>query len=195
MELFSSNDVKGIYPQQWNRDTVYRIGFYLPELLGAKEILIGRDPRLSSEEIFDALSRGIRDVGADVTDIGPCCTPALYFANAFYGFDGSAMITASHNPPDYNGLKISGRRAVPIDGSTGLQKLKAMVDIAPQPGRSNGRMRFLDITDDYMIFLQPYKEGIESLRLVVEANTEKGLESREKELVSLILNEQGGGAK
>ena len=89
MALFSGNDIRGIYPEQLNRETVYRIGCYLPGLLGARDIVLGRDPRLSSQEIFSALSQGIRDAGAELTDIGPCCTPSLYFANAFYGFDGS----------------------------------------------------------------------------------------------------------
>jgi phosphomannomutase len=170
VELFSTNDIRGIYSQHWNRDTAYRIGFYLPELLAAEDIVIGRDPRLSSEEIFEAVSDGIKDAGADVIDIGPCCTPSLYFANASFGFGASVMITASHNPPEYNGLKISGREAAPVGGSTGLQKLKEMVRVAPKADRSKGRMRFLDITDSYLDFLQTYKKGIESLCLVSDCS-------------------------
>jgi phosphomannomutase len=170
MELFSTNDIRGIYSQHWNRDTAYRIGFYLPELLAAKDIVIGRDPRLSSEEIFEAVSDGIQEAGADVIDIGPCCTPSVYFANANFGFGGSVMITASHNPPEYNGFKISGRQAIPIDGSTGLKKLEEMIKVAPRPGRAKGRMRFLDIADSYLCFLQPYKEGIGSLHLISDCS-------------------------
>jgi phosphomannomutase len=170
MALFSANDIRGIYPRQLNREMVYRIGYYLPGLLGARDIVVGRDPRLSSAEIFTALSEGIRDAGTDITDIGPCCTPSLYFANARYGFCGSAMITASHNPPEYNGLKISGREATPIVADTGLRELEEMVKVAPEPKRPRGRKRFLDITGDYLDFLQPYKRGIESLRLVSDCS-------------------------
>jgi phosphomannomutase len=170
MELFSANDIRGIYPRQLHRETVYRIGYYLPGLLRARDIVLGRDPRLSSQEIFTTLSQGIRDAGADVTDIGPCCTPCLYFANAYYGFDGSAMITASHNPPEYNGLKISGREAVPIVAETGLKELEEMVKGAPKPRQSKGRMRFLDVTGDYLEFLNPYKQGIGHLRLVSDCS-------------------------
>ena len=170
MALFSANDIRGIYPQQLNRETVYRIGYYLPGLLGARDIVLGRDPRLSSQEIFSALSQGIRDAGAEVTDIGPCCTPSLYFANVFYGFDGSAMITASHNPPEYNGLKISGREAVPVVADTGLKELEEMVKVAPKARRSTGRMHRLDATGDYLEFLQPYKKGIGYLRLVSDCS-------------------------
>ena len=168
--VFSSNDIRGIYPQQLNRHTVYRIGYYLPGLLGAASVVVGRDPRLSSEEIFNALSRGIMDGGADVTDIGPCCTPSLYFANAHYGFPASVMITASHNPPEYNGLKISGAGAVPVVDATGLRELEEMVKVKPKPAGEKGRTRFLDITADYLEFLQPYKRGIESLRLISDCS-------------------------
>jgi len=170
MAPFSANDIRGIHPQQLNRDMIYRIGYHLPGLLEAQDIVVGRDPRLSSEEIFTALGQGIRDAGADVTDIGPCCTPPLYSANTYYGFCGSTMITASHNPPEYNGLKISGRGARPVVAGTGLKKLEEMVEVAPIPKRSRGRMRFLDITSDYIDFLQPYKQGIGSVRLVSDCS-------------------------
>jgi phosphomannomutase len=168
--LFSDNDIRGIYPEQLNRETVYRIGYYLPGLLAARNIVLGRDPRLSSQEIFTTLSQGMMDAGAAVTDIGPCCTPSLYFANAYYGFDCSAMITASHNPPEYNGLKISGREAVPVVADTGLKELERMVKVAPKAGRSAGRMHFMDVTRDYLEFLAPYKKGIGYLRLVSDCS-------------------------
>lgn len=106
MGIFKSNDVRGIYPDELSEEAVEKIGFCLPELLGAKKIVVGRDGRRSSDMLFKALCRGINKGGADVADIGCCDTPALYFASAEYGFEGAVMITASHNPPDYNGLKI-----------------------------------------------------------------------------------------
>jgi phosphomannomutase len=166
MSPFSENDIRGIYPDQLNRALVYRIGYYLPELLKAEDIVVGRDPRLSSVEIFTTLAEGIRNAGADVVDIGACCTPSLYFANAYYGFGASVMITASHNPPEYNGLKISGRGAVPLDGTVGLRTLAGMVERRPGPTSARGRIRSLDINADYLSFIKPFKEGIDSLHLV-----------------------------
>jgi phosphomannomutase len=170
MALFSENDIRGIYPDQLDRQTIYRVGYYLPGILSAGDIVVGRDPRLSSEEIFTDLSEGIRDAGCSITDIGPCCTPSLYFANAFYGFGGSAMITASHNPPEYNGLKISGKDAVPTVAETGLNELEELVKMAPKPTGPRGRTRYLDITRDYLAFLRPYKKGIGPLRLVSDCS-------------------------
>lgn len=110
MSIFKSNDIRGIFPEELERDKVYRIGYCLPSLLNSENILIGRDSRLSSPEIFEILSSGITDASSDVTDIGLCDTPALYFATMHYRIRGSVMITASHNPPAYNGFKISRDR-------------------------------------------------------------------------------------
>lgn len=170
VELFSENDIRGVYPQDWNRETAYRIGFNLPELLRTEEILVGRDPRLSSEEIFEAVSDGIRNAGANVTDIDPCCTPSLYFANAYCVFGGSVLITASHNPPEYNRLKISGNGAVPINRASGLQDRQEMVRRSPTATKARGSLKFLDITGDYLEFLTPFKEGITDISLVSDCS-------------------------
>ena len=92
--IFKSYDIRGVYGQEWDAAMAYRIGIRLPALLGAQRMGVGRDARLSSEEIFGALCRGIADAGCGVQDIGLCDTPAVYFATAFYGMDGSVMITA-----------------------------------------------------------------------------------------------------
>ena len=106
MGIFKAYDIRGIYNKEWNSNTAYKIGFFIPRLLDSNRIIIGRDIRISSDEIFNAVSSGINDAGADVLDIGLCDTPACYFATAFYNIKGSVMITASHNPKEYNGLKI-----------------------------------------------------------------------------------------
>jgi phosphomannomutase len=107
MKAFKAYDIRGVYNKDFNKDDVYKVGFFLPRLLEAKTILIGRDVRESTDEIFDALCDGINDAGADVDSIGLSTTPMVYYTTAALKYDGSVMITASHNPKEYNGLKIS----------------------------------------------------------------------------------------
>lgn len=111
MKAFKAYDIRGIWNRDFNKEDVYRIGFYLPKLLNTNTLLLGRDVRESSPEIFDALSKGIMDAGADVHSIGLATTPLVYWATAKYGYKGSVQITASHNAPEYNGLKVSGEEA------------------------------------------------------------------------------------
>ena len=113
MGVFKSYDIRGIFGKEWDGSTARSIGEHLPGLLEARRIGVGRDVRLSSDEVFRELASGITSAGCDVADIGLCDTPAVYFATAFYDLDGSVMVTASHNPPEYNGMKVSGKEAVP----------------------------------------------------------------------------------
>ena len=114
MGAFHAYDIRGIWNKDFNKDDVYKIGFFLPSLLGADKVLVGRDVRTSSPEIYQALTEGITDSGADVYDIGLSTTPMVYYATASKGFKASVQITASHNPKEYNGLKVSGENAMPI---------------------------------------------------------------------------------
>lgn len=170
MGVFKSYDIRGIYGREWDREIAYRIGFNLPGLLRANEVLVGRDVRLSTPEVFAALSAGITDAGSDVVDIGLCTTPAVYFATAYYDLPASVMITASHNPKEYNGLKISGRQAVPVGYETGLAELEQMIRQQPAPGGRKGSVRALDIRRDYMAHLAPYKKDIREIKAVVDCS-------------------------
>ena len=98
MGAFKAYDIRGIYNKDFDKETVYKIGFFLPSLLKSKEVIVGRDVRTTSDEIFEALSRGITDSGADVWDIGLATTPMVYFATVHFESDASVQITASHNP-------------------------------------------------------------------------------------------------
>jgi phosphomannomutase len=163
LSIFKSYDIRGVFGRDWDTEAARRIGLRLPGLLGAREIVVGRDARLSSREIFDALSCGIRDAGCAVADAGTVDTPAVYFATAHYGFGGGVMITASHNPPEYNGLKISGRNAVPVGYDTGLARLEAMIaeDGGQAPGgrAARGELRLLDIRRDYLAHLSRFVDA------------------------------------
>lgn len=127
MGAFKAYDIRGIWNVDFNPYTVYKIGYFLPKLLKADHIVVGRDVRVSSDDIFEALSCGITDAGADVWNIGLATTPLVYFSTNYYKVDASVQITASHNPPEYNGLKISRTGALPVGGETGLQELEQMV--------------------------------------------------------------------
>jgi phosphomannomutase len=146
--IFKSYDIRGVWGADWDGRTARAIGRSLPGLLDAREICVGRDARLSSDEVFAAFTAGIREAGCGVADIGRCDTPAVYFATARYGFDAGVMITASHNPAEYNGLKVSGREAVPVGYDTGLDRLEAMTaaelaagEAAPAAGDSSPTSR------------------------------------------------------
>jgi phosphomannomutase len=170
MGVFKSYDIRGIYNQEWDKDLAYRIGFFLPALLETKRILVGRDARESSVEIFETLSRGIRDAGCDVTDIGLCSTPSVYFATAHYEYGGSVMITASHNPPNYNGLKISRAQAIPVGYDTGLDRLEQMVRQETSPVSAPGKLDTLDIRRAYLEHLEPYIEAVRDIKAVIDCS-------------------------
>ena len=107
MGAFHAYDIRGIYGKDWDRETAYKIGYFIPRLLDTDKVLVGRDCRVSSPEIHDAVVQGINDAGADVYDIGLSSTPMVYFGTANYGFHASVQITASHNAAPYNGMKVS----------------------------------------------------------------------------------------
>jgi phosphomannomutase len=170
MGIFKSYDIRGIYNREWDKDLAYRIGFFLPALLETKRILVGRDARESSGEIFEALSRGMRDAGCNVTDIGLCSTPSVYFATAHFDFGGSVMITASHNPPEYNGLKISRAQAIPVGYDTGLNRLEQVVRGELSPVSAPGKLDTLDIRQAYLEHLEPYIEAVREIKAVIDCS-------------------------
>ena len=181
MGIFKSYDIRGVWGREWDAGLAYRIGRSLPALLQASDILVGRDARESSPEVFEALSRGILEAGCDVTDIGLATTPSVYFATAFYRYGGSVMITASHNPAEYNGLKISRAQAVPVGYGSGLEELERLSAAAaapPGPGcrrqapvpPGRGTLKHLDIHGDYLRHLSAYREGIRGVKAVVDCS-------------------------
>lgn len=181
MSAFHAYDIRGIYNTDFNKDTVYRIGYYLPQVLNAKKILIGRDVRVSSPEIHDALIDGLRDAGCDVYDAGLSTTPMIYWGTAKFEFEASVMITASHNPAEYNGLKISSRNAVPVGFDTGLNKLEKLIEqeIGIKNTKSSSLHEF-DFKKDYTEYLKTYLKNISNLNLTIDcSNGMAGLFVRE----------------
>ena len=125
LPAFKAYDVRGIVPTEINPDLAYRIGRALADQLSdAKKICIGYDIRLSGPDLYKSLARGLNEAGVDVIHLGMVGTEMVYFASAFYGYDGGVMITASHNPPEYNGMKFVRAGSRPISSDTGLDDIE-----------------------------------------------------------------------
>jgi len=125
--IFKAYDIRGTVPDQLNEPTAELIGRAIATFLGAKNLVVGRDMRDSGVPLSRALIRGINSTGCDVTDIGVVSTPMQYHAVGSLGTDGGVMVTASHNPAGYNGMKISARDVVPVGGASGLPDIEQLV--------------------------------------------------------------------
>ena len=127
LSSFKAYDIRGKVPSELNKELAYKIGRVLSDQLNAKSIVIGRDVRKSSPELADALSNGLTDAGCNVYDLGLCGTEMIYFATPFLDCDGGVMITASHNPPEYNGLKFVKKGSVPMGYDSGLKEIEQKI--------------------------------------------------------------------
>ena len=170
MGAFHAYDIRGVYGVDFEKETVYQVGYFLPELLGADKVLVGRDCRVSSDEIHEYLLKGITDAGADVYDIGLSTTPIVYFGTARYGFKASVQITASHNPAEYNGLKVSRENALPVGLATGLGTIQEWIESGkPTPKAAvPGHVYEKSIHQDYLEFLMGYKSDLSGLRIAFD---------------------------
>lgn len=124
---FKAYDIRGKVPSEVNTELVYKIGRALVKYLNAKSIVIGRDVRKSSPDLSEALTRGLNDAGCDVYDLELCGTEMIYFGTPFLNADGGVMITASHNPPEYNGLKFVKKDSVPMGYDSGMDIIEKMI--------------------------------------------------------------------
>ena len=127
LSSFKAYDIRGKVPSELNADLAYIIGKTYPVLINAKKIVIGHDIRKSSEEISVALAKGLTESGVDVIDIGLCGTEMVYYATPALDADGGIMITASHNPPEYNGMKFVKKGSVPVGYDSGLKEMEMMI--------------------------------------------------------------------
>lgn len=170
MGAFHAYDIRGIYNVDFDKDIVYKTGYFLPELLGTDRVLTGRDCRVSSQEIHDWLLKGITDAGADVYDIGLSTTPMVYFATANYGFKASVQITASHNPANYNGMKVSMENALPVGLDNGLGRIKEWIDEGREciPAAHKGSVHEMDVRADYLEFLLRNKGDYSGLKIAFD---------------------------
>ncbi len=170
MGAFHAYDIRGVYGVDFDAKTAYKVGYFLPELLSADKVLVGRDCRLSSDEIHRNLIAGITDAGADVYDLGLSTTPMVYFGTARYGFEASVQITASHNPAEYNGMKVSSANALPVGLDNGLGQIRDWIDTGrecPVCDR-RGQVHEMDIRKEYVEFLLGYKEDLNGLKIAMD---------------------------
>lgn len=172
MGAFHAYDIRGIYNVDFDKEIAYKVGYFLPELLSADKVLVGRDGRVSSPEIHDYLIKGITDAGADVYDVGLSTTPMVYFGTANYGFKASVQITASHNPAEYNGLKVSRENALPVGYDTGLGQIQEWIESGREctPAAVKGQVYQKDIKADYLAFLLKYKEDWSDLKIAMDVS-------------------------
>ncbi len=172
---FKAYDVRGRIPDELNPDAVYRIGRAYAAWLRPRRVAVGRDIRPSSEEFANALISGLTESGVDVVDIGLCGTECVYFATATLGLDGGVMVTASHNPPDYNGLKFVREQAKPVSGDTGLQEIRKLAEAGEftDPARP-GKVEFEDIRLPWRDHVLSYVEGTKLASLSIVCNAGNG---------------------
>ncbi|MEH0742554.1 phosphomannomutase CpsG [Vibrio cholerae] len=177
LTCFKAYDIRGQLGEELNNDIAYRIGraygqFLKSDSEGEKSIVVGGDVRLTSEELKLALSEGLMDAGVNVLDIGLSGTEEIYFATFHLGVDGGVEVTASHNPMDYNGMKLVREGAKPISGDTGLRDIQTLaeenifVDV-----QEKGTYKKIDILSDYTDHLMGYitPENIKPMKLVINS--------------------------
>ena len=169
---FKAYDIRGRVPDQLNTDVAYRIGRAFVDYLIAKKVVVGHDIRLTSAELTDALVEGITDGGADVLHIGQCGTEEVYFATFNQQVDGGICVTASHNPMDYNGMKLVREGSRPISGDTGLNDIQAIAEQGKFVASDRkGSVTPLDSRPDYVKHLLTYvdRQKLKPLKIVVNA--------------------------
>ncbi len=170
---FKAYDIRGKVPGELNTDLAYKIGRAYSTLINARKVVVGHDVRESSNEISDALKRGLNDNGADVIDIGLCGTEMVYYSTPHFNADGGIMITASHNPPEYNGMKFVKRDSVPVGYNSGLNEVEQMIienelgKIGDRKGISGSENVMGDFIDHLNKFFDSGK--INPLKVVVNA--------------------------
>lgn len=168
---FKAYDIRGKVPGELNTDLAYKIGRVYSKHVRANKIVVGRDVRKSSDEISEALIRGINDSGANVIDIGLCGTEMVYFATPHFDADGGIMITASHNPPEYNGMKFVKRDSVPVGYDSGLNEVEQMIinNNLGDVSEKKGTVRVEDVMGVFIENLNQFYDPakIDSIKVVV----------------------------
>jgi len=174
-DAFKAYDIRGRVPEELNEEMAYRIGRSYVDLFQAKKVAVGHDIRLSGPSLQEALVKGLIEVGCDVVDIGLCGTEQIYFATAHLGLDGGIMITASHNPKEYNGMKLVRAESRPISADSGLKELEEMVVAGEFPPvgaeQPRGKVTEVNVMHEYVRHLMTYVEGesLKTLKVVVNA--------------------------
>ncbi|MCW8809406.1 MAG: phosphomannomutase [Ignavibacteriaceae bacterium] len=199
---FKAYDIRGKVPSELNTDLAYKIGRAYSKLINAKKIVVGYDIRKSSTDICKALKNGLTDSGVDVIDIGLCGTEMIYFSTPSFDADGGIMITASHNPPEYNGMKFVKKGSVPVGYDSGLNEVEKMIvnndlgEVSKVKGAVNKKDVMKDFINNLSQFYDP--KNIDPIKVVVNAGNGcaglalDALESRLPIQMVKILNKPDG---
>lgn len=175
LPCFKAYDIRGRVPEELNPDLAFRLGLAFGERFAPARVALGRDVRHSSPSLLDALAHGLRASGAEVLDLGLCGTEEVYFAAAQPGIEGGIMVTASHNPMDYNGMKLVRGGAIPVSGDSGLRELEAATEASgascpPGPARRTA----LDLRASYCRHLLGYVDATRLRPLTIVVNAGNG---------------------
>ncbi|MGC9329070.1 MAG: phosphomannomutase [Candidatus Hinthialibacter sp.] len=172
LTCFKAYDIRGKVPDELDTELAYKIGLATVQFLYAKKIVVGRDIRKTGLEMRDALIRGLTDAGADVIDIGLCGTEMVYYAVSHLNADGGIMITASHNPPEYNGMKFVRESSKPISADTGLKDIEEMcIQNEFSKAGAPGSVEKIDVSQEYIQHILSYVDvsKLKPCKLVVNA--------------------------
>lgn len=175
LTCFKTYDIRGIVPNELNPDIAYNIGRAYAQAFSPNTVVIGNDIRLSGPEISRALSKGLRDSGVNIINIGECGTEEIYFAVPFFEADGGICITASHNPANYNGMKFVGKGSTPISADNGLLEIKRLAELGQFPySLDKGNETQQDISDAYIAKLMTFVNVDKLNPLTIVANPGNG---------------------
>ncbi len=176
LPCFKAYDVRGLVPEELNEDLAYRIGRAYAARLSPARVVVGRDVRASSLALAAALAAGLNDSGVEVWELGLCGTEQVYFYTSHLKMDGGIMVTASHNPPDYNGMKFVRRESRPLSGDSGLKDIEALAaaNVFPPAVTPPGRRRAVDSLEAYSAHLLSYVEPGKLPPLKVVVNSGNG---------------------
>ena len=178
LSCFKAYDIRGRLPDELNEDIAYRIGRAYAQQIGPKRVVVGRDMRLSSNDLAAALINGLQDAGVDVYDIGLAGTEEVYYATFAYqdaglAMDGGIMVTASHNPKDFNGMKLVREQSKPVSGDTGLNDIKLLAEMNQfaELATVRGELKHISIAEAYTAHLLTYidPKALTPLKIVVNA--------------------------
>ena len=169
--IFKAYDIRGIYPEELDEKKAYRIGRAFVKFLHLRELVIGHDARLSSPALSQAFAAGALEEGCQVTHVGMVSTDMVYFALGYYGYQGACMVTASHNPAEYNGFKLLKENVVPLSGESGLPELASLYEKMDFRPYSPPRMAKRDIYEDYTNHVLSFIESrlIRPMKVVMDA--------------------------
>ena len=173
LNCFKAYDIRGKVPSELNADLAYKIGRTFAKHVNAKKVVVGYDVRKSSLEICEALINGLTDAGSNVVNIGLCGTEMIYFSTPYLNADGGIMITASHNPPEYNGMKFVKRDSVPVGYGSGLNVVEEMIlkNNLGEVSSTKGTVEKIDVMEAFINNLSKFYDPkkIRQFNVVVNA--------------------------